>query len=173
MRNISLLFMLLVACNGAGNKLQRSSMVANNEAHISYSITDDQFIFDAIENDYELNNIVTKCQGYKKKYEIVKNRYSDKMDTLFVFFNNDDTISIYNAGNKKVILNLTLYSKRIGLLKDTVMIGLTKDFFINKYPSIPDNVIFEICNLEGLNCFRFTITNGKLSNIKYQSSYMD
>lgn len=101
----------------------------------------------------------------------MRNNYNNNLDTVVIYFKNTDTVAIYGAVDKKFILKMNINTRKIGLLKDTVKIGLDKKYFIERYPSIKNIDIFEICNTEGLICFQFTLKNGKLNNIKYRSSY--
>jgi len=173
MKKVSFLVIIfIIACN-SGLKTESSNNTKNVDLKKMVSITDDQFIIDAIENDTELNNIETVCHDFFKEYKTVKNKYSERLDTVTFYFKNSDTVAIYSTVDKKFITKMNINTDKIGFLKNTIKIGLIKTYFSDKYSTIKSSDIFEICNTEGFICMQFTITNGKLSNIKYRSNYMD
>src|SRR3989304_7535372 len=154
MKNTALfLVIFIVACGNSGSKTIKNSNTTTNQPEKIVSITDDQFISDAIIDDFELKNIETVCRDFNRESEIIKNDYSNKFDTATVYYNNSDTVAVYSTGDKKFILKINLNTSIIGLLKNPIKIGMDKKYFTDKYPSIKDADTFEICNLEGYICF--------------------
>ena len=153
---VLLLMFFIVACNNSGSQTINVEKTTNHSEKI-VSITDDQFIMDAIENKLDINNIESICRDYNKEIKIVRNAYNNKLDTVTVYFDNNDTVVMYESVDKKFILKMNINTSKIGLLRDTVKIGLDNKYFIEKYPTIKNIDIFEICNTEGYICFLFKV----------------
>src|SRR3989304_287878 len=163
MKNTALfLVFFIVACSNSGSKTIKNSNTTTNQPEKIVSITDEQFLSDAIENDFELKNILTVCRDFNREIETIKNDYSKKFDTATVYYNNSDTVAVYSTGDKKFILKMNLNTSKIGLLRDTIKIGMDKKYFTGKFPSIKDTDIFKISTLEGYIYLQFTIKNDTL-----------
>jgi hypothetical protein len=173
MKNLTYLFLLLiVACNSIDYPSIKNKKPINQSEKI-VSITDDQFILDAIENDEVINNIEASCRGFNKDIETVINSYNNTLDTIAVYYEDTDTVSIYSAVDNKFVLKMNINTNKIAIFNNLIRIGMDSRFFIKKYPEVKSVEIFEICNTEGFICLQFTIKNYKLCNIKYKSCYND
>ena len=99
------LLLLVIASGNFENETQfnnGNTTVAKNKSTSSLSrrivsITNNQFIENAIDNDLQLRNFDSICRSFNKRTKIVKNRYSDGFDTISNYFKNSDTIVIYKA----------------------------------------------------------------------------
>lgn len=146
---------------------------SNSQLSSNISVIDDSFINDAIENDKEIRNIENTCKHLNKKCEIIKNKYTDKFDTLIIFFNSIDTIRIYKSENKKIILYFSITSDKFKILNNTIKIGMNKIFLEKRYPNFKNKDILDISDTEGYSSFYFLFYKSKLKKIKYKSNYMD
>jgi hypothetical protein len=168
-----LLSILIISYNCIGDESQsRASSNLQDIQEITF-LTDDQFIYQTIESSSQLDYIGKVCQQFNKKYTFIRNQFYGFNDTITIYNKSKDTVTIYSTIDKKIILKLNLYSDKIGLLNDTIRIGMDKNYFLRKYPSIKKFKVIKISNSEGLACFQFTFTNDILSNIKYLCNYLD